>query len=122
MGLRFFKCELNLCGLLIISHLMNVVWLEHTWSISIPLCMGKSTAFYSKHGRKGSFIDCHRKFLPKGHQFLRDIKSFLKVRVKNSTPPHYSLLTCAIMDCLEEQTILKRVITTEIVFDSMFVP
>lgn len=49
--------------------------------------MGKSKAFYLKDGRKGSFFDCHRQFLPKGHSFRKDKKSFLKGRVEHSEPP-----------------------------------
>ncbi|XP_049394089.1 uncharacterized protein LOC125858374 [Solanum stenotomum] len=56
--------------------------------LACPCCMGKSKAFYLKHGRKGSFFDCHRKFLPMGHPFRLDRKSFLRGRVENSTPPH----------------------------------
>nr|GEV27796.1 hypothetical protein [Tanacetum cinerariifolium] len=61
-------------------------WSTHG-RLSSPYCMEKSKAFHLKHGRKTSFFDCHRQFLPKDHPFRRNKDSFTKGRVENNTPP-----------------------------------
>ncbi|XP_028753509.1 uncharacterized protein LOC114713090 [Neltuma alba] len=55
--------------------------------LSCPICMENSKAFQLKHGRKTSFFDCHRQFLPGDHQFRRNKTSFYKNRVEKSMPP-----------------------------------
>ncbi|XP_028790871.1 uncharacterized protein LOC114746759 [Neltuma alba] len=55
--------------------------------LSCPICMENSKAFQLKHGRKSSFFDCHRQFLPNDHQFRRNKTSFYKNRIENSMPP-----------------------------------
>lgn len=49
--------------------------------------MEKSKAFHLKHGRKTSFFDCHRQFLPMNHSFRRNKDSFTKGQVENDAPP-----------------------------------
>nr|GEY34772.1 hypothetical protein [Tanacetum cinerariifolium] len=61
-------------------------WSTHG-RLSCPYCMEKSKAFHLKHGRKTSFFDCHRQFLPKDRPFRRNKDSFTKGRVENDTPP-----------------------------------
>lgn len=50
------------------------------WSTSgkmaCPCCMEQTKAFPLPNGRKQSWFDCHRKFLPNNHPFRRDKKSF----------------------------------------------
>ncbi|XP_039118067.1 uncharacterized protein LOC120253954 isoform X2 [Dioscorea cayenensis subsp. rotundata] len=53
-----------------------------------PICMESSNAFHLQHGRKASYFDCHRKFLPQNHSYRKDKKSFIRGRVeKNGAPP-----------------------------------
>lgn len=55
--------------------------------LSCPYCMKLSKAFYLKEGRKPTFFDCHRQFLPFDHSFRKDKKSFYRGKVEKSTPP-----------------------------------
>ncbi|XP_039145548.1 uncharacterized protein LOC120282765 [Dioscorea cayenensis subsp. rotundata] len=56
--------------------------------LGCPICMESSNAFHLQHGRKASYFDCHRKFLPQNHSYRKDKKSFIRGRVeKNGTPP-----------------------------------
>jgi hypothetical protein len=77
------KCQLNL-------------WAAYLWSIhdylaygkftswcaqsrvNCPLCIDESDAFKLQHGRKVSFFDCHRRFLPLSYEFRGDKESFQK--------------------------------------------
>ncbi|XP_012838845.1 PREDICTED: uncharacterized protein LOC105959319 [Erythranthe guttata] len=61
-------------------------WSTHGVS-SCPLCMGRSKAFFLKEGKKPSYFDCHRQFLPMNHPFRKDKKSFRKGSVEKSTAP-----------------------------------
>nr|GFB45563.1 hypothetical protein [Tanacetum cinerariifolium] len=61
-------------------------WSTHG-KLSCPYCMEKSKAFTLKHGRKTSFFDCHRQFLPRGHSFRRNKDGFIKGRVERDEPP-----------------------------------
>lgn len=49
--------------------------------------MKKSKAFTLKHGRKTSFFDCHRQFLPLDHSFRKNKDAFIKGRVEKDAPP-----------------------------------
>jgi hypothetical protein len=49
--------------------------------------MDDSDAFRLQHGRKVSFFDCHRIFLPLSHEFMDDKQSFLKDKVVRKGPP-----------------------------------
>jgi hypothetical protein len=40
--------------------------------------MDEFVAFSLEHGRKVSFFDCHRRFLPLSHEFRGDKESFKK--------------------------------------------
>lgn len=55
--------------------------------LGCPICMNDSKAFYLKHSKKVSYFDCHRRFLPKGHKYRKDKKSFFKDRVEKDPPP-----------------------------------
>ena len=55
--------------------------------LSCPYCMENNNAFYLKDGKKVSFFDCHRQFLPMNHSFRKDRKSFRKGKVERSIPP-----------------------------------
>lgn len=55
--------------------------------LACPYCMKNSKAFTLKHGRKTSFFDCHRMFLPWDHPFRRNRDAFKKNKVEQSPPP-----------------------------------
>jgi hypothetical protein len=90
------KCEFNL-------------WAAYLWSIhdyltygkfvgrcvhgrlNCPVCMDESDAFRLQHGRKVSFFDCQRRFLPLRHEFRGDKESFKKGRNIRKGPPKQKL-------------------------------
>src|SRR5207247_2256088 len=43
--------------------------------------------FWLKHGRKHSFFDCHRQFLPIDHEFRNDTNGFRKGKAVHNGPP-----------------------------------
>ncbi|GLT98389.1 hypothetical protein SLE2022_158960 [Rubroshorea leprosula] len=61
-------------------------WSTHG-KLSCPYCMENTKAFQLQYGRKTSFFDCHRQFLPPKHPFRRDKKNFYLNRVEKSRPP-----------------------------------
>jgi hypothetical protein len=42
------------------------------------VCLDEYDAFMLQHGKKVSFFDCHRRFLPFSHEFRGDKESFKK--------------------------------------------
>jgi hypothetical protein len=61
-------------------------WCVHG-RLNYPICMDGTDAFRLKHGRKVSFFDCHRRFLPSNHEFGNDTRSFLKGKTVRKGPP-----------------------------------
>ena len=61
------------------------------WSTSgkkaCPYCLDNTKAFSLSNGRKVSWFDCHRQFLPEGHHFRRNKNDFIKNRVEPSPSP-----------------------------------
>ncbi|XP_074577237.1 uncharacterized protein LOC141833653 [Curcuma longa] len=55
--------------------------------LGCPICMERSKSFRLKHGRKASYFDCHRQFLPANHKFRRNKDEFTKNRVERTPPP-----------------------------------
>ncbi|XP_038680928.1 uncharacterized protein LOC119981859 [Tripterygium wilfordii] len=55
--------------------------------LACPYCMECSKAFTLKNGRKNSWFDCHRQFLPTTHAFRRNKDEFCKNRLEKSQPP-----------------------------------
>jgi hypothetical protein len=53
--------------------------------------MDESDAFRLQHGRKVSFFDCHRIFLPLSHEFRGDKESFKKGKRVRKGPPKRKL-------------------------------
>jgi hypothetical protein len=53
--------------------------------------MDESDAFRLQHGRKASFFDCHRIFLPSSHEFRGDKESFKKGKHVRKGPPKRKL-------------------------------
>ncbi|XP_070004824.1 uncharacterized protein [Nicotiana sylvestris] len=54
--------------------------------LACPYCMENSKAFALKHGRKQSWFDCHRQFLPPDHEFRRMKNSFKKNNMEYDSP------------------------------------
>jgi hypothetical protein len=52
-------------------------WCVHG-RLNCPVCRDESDAFRLQHGRKVSFFDCHRRFLPLSHGLTSDKESFQK--------------------------------------------
>ncbi|XP_038698945.1 uncharacterized protein LOC119996398 [Tripterygium wilfordii] len=67
--------------------------------LACPCCMERSKAFTLKNGRKNSWFDCHKQFLPMKHPFRRNKDAFFKNRVEKSEPP----------PCLSGEEVLARV-------------
>ncbi|XP_076885659.1 uncharacterized protein LOC143535231 [Bidens hawaiensis] len=57
-------------------------WSTHG-HLACPHCMGDTEAFQLHAGRKTSWFDCHRRFLPRSHPFRRDKNGF---RANKSIP------------------------------------
>lgn len=55
--------------------------------LACPICMEKSKTFYLKNGRKCTWFDCHRQFLPLNHGFRRSHDEFYKDRIEISVLP-----------------------------------
>ena len=55
--------------------------------LACPYCMDRSKAFTLKHGRKNSWFDCHRQFLPIDHVLRRNKDAFYKNRIEKDQPP-----------------------------------
>ncbi|CAA7031818.1 unnamed protein product [Microthlaspi erraticum] len=62
-------------------------WTTHG-RLACPYCLDKTDAFQLKNGRKTSWFDCYRCFLPEDHGDRQNVVSFRKGRVvKDSAPP-----------------------------------
>lgn len=49
--------------------------------------MEDTKSFTLKHGRKNSWFDCHRRFLPPDHEFRRKKYAFKKNKTERDGPP-----------------------------------
>jgi hypothetical protein len=65
-------------------------WCVHG-RLNCPVCMEDSDAFRLEHGRKVSFFDSHRRFLPSNHPFRSDRRSFLKGKTVRKGSPKRKL-------------------------------
>ncbi|XP_020878682.1 uncharacterized protein LOC110227712 isoform X2 [Arabidopsis lyrata subsp. lyrata] len=63
-------------------------WTTHG-RLSCPYCMHQTDAFQLKHGRKTSWFDCHRRFLPVSHPYRKNKKLFTRNKVIRAPPPVY---------------------------------
>jgi len=59
--------------------------------LACPYCMEHTKAFRLEHGKKNSWFDSHRRFLPNTHTFRRNKKAFIKAKAEMGGPP--SMLT-----------------------------
>jgi hypothetical protein len=55
--------------------------------LACPICMNNTKAFTLSKGKKTSWFDCHRQFLPHDHAFRRNKVAFLKNRIERDEPP-----------------------------------
>ncbi|WMV24037.1 hypothetical protein MTR67_017422 [Solanum verrucosum] len=55
--------------------------------LACPYCMEDTKLFTLKHGRKNSWFDCHRQFLPPHHEFRRKKYAFKKNKSERYGPP-----------------------------------
>ena len=68
------------------AYLMLSGW-STSGKLACPYCMEHSQAFTLTNGRKTTWFDNHRKFLPFDHAFRRNKNSFLKNRIEMASPP-----------------------------------
>jgi len=59
--------------------------------LACPYCMEHTKAFRLEHGKKNSWFDSHRRFLPNTHTFRKNKKAYIKAKVEMVGPP--SMLT-----------------------------
>ncbi|XP_010445863.1 PREDICTED: uncharacterized protein LOC104728603 [Camelina sativa] len=65
-------------------------WTTHG-RLAFPYCQDNTDAIQLKHGRKTSWFDCHRRWLPEDHPYRWSTTLFKKNRqVFDSPPPEYS--------------------------------
>ena len=60
-------------------------WSTHG-RLSCPYCMEQSKTSYLPHGRKISFFDCHRRFLPENHPFRKNRINFRRGKTEFDNP------------------------------------
>lgn len=63
-------------------------WTTHG-RLSCPYCLEETKAFWLPNGRKHSWFDCHRQFLPPNHPYRRNIKAFTKRKTIFDEAPHW---------------------------------
>jgi hypothetical protein len=68
-----------------------VGWCVHG-RLNCSVCMDESDAFRLLHGRKISFFDCHRKFIPLSYELRGDKESFKKDSSIRKGPPKQKLI------------------------------
>ena len=55
--------------------------------LACAVFMENTKSFRLHHGRKNTWFDCHRQFLPAEHAFRRNKNSFYKNRIERTLPP-----------------------------------
>ncbi|KAL0293820.1 UNVERIFIED_CONTAM: hypothetical protein Sradi_6918600 [Sesamum radiatum] len=68
------------------AHAMLSGWSTHGW-LACPYCMDMTKSFNLRYGRKASWFDCHRQFLPLDHPYRKQAYKFHKGRIENDQPP-----------------------------------
>ena len=66
---------------------MKASLMQTSGKLACPYCMEHSQEFTFTNGRKTTWFDNHRKFLPFDHAFRRNKNSFLKNRIEMAPPP-----------------------------------
>ena len=61
-------------------------WSTHG-RFACPVCLCDTKAFTLRYGHKACWFDCHRRFLPRGHQFRFQSNAFRKDTVVLDEPP-----------------------------------
>ncbi|XP_048622962.1 uncharacterized protein LOC125592025 [Brassica napus] len=63
-------------------------WMTHG-RLACPYCLDDTKSFWLQHGRKYSWFDCHRMFLPKEHPYRRNVQAFRKGQTVTDDPPRW---------------------------------
>jgi hypothetical protein len=90
------KCRFNLCATCLrsihdyLAYGKFASWCVHG-RLNCPIYIDDTNAFTLQHGKKVSFFDYHRKFLPSNHTFKNDTWSFLKDKTVRKGPPNRKL-------------------------------
>ncbi|XP_010436745.1 PREDICTED: uncharacterized protein LOC104720554 [Camelina sativa] len=61
-------------------------WTTHG-RLACPYCLEETKSFWLPNGRKHSWFDCHRVFLPKDHPYRRNLRAFRKGKSMHDDPP-----------------------------------
>ncbi|XP_013654443.2 uncharacterized protein LOC106359260 [Brassica napus] len=61
-------------------------WMTHG-RLACPYCLDDTKSFWLQHGRKHSWFDCHRMFLPREHPYRRNVQAFRKGQTVTDDPP-----------------------------------
>ena len=61
-------------------------WSTHG-RLACPVCLCDSNAFNLRNGRKACWFDCHRRFLPRDHEFRSQANAFRNNTVVHEEPP-----------------------------------
>ncbi|XP_045833662.1 uncharacterized protein LOC123924740 [Trifolium pratense] len=57
--------------------------------LSCPYCMEQTKGKILTYGKKASFFDCHRRFLPMDHPYRRNKNNFTKNKQEYAPPPQF---------------------------------
>ncbi|XP_048613195.1 uncharacterized protein LOC125587093 [Brassica napus] len=61
-------------------------WMTHS-RLACPYCLDDTKSFWLQHGRKHSWFDSHRMFLPREHPYRRNVQAFRKGKTVTDDPP-----------------------------------
>lgn len=61
-------------------------WMTHG-RLACPYCMDETQSFWLQNGRKHSWFDCHRRFLPQDHPYRRNVQAFRRGKAITDYPP-----------------------------------
>ncbi|CAA7043670.1 unnamed protein product [Microthlaspi erraticum] len=63
-------------------------WMTHG-RLACPCCLDETQSFWLRNGRKHSWFDCHRRFLPEDHAYRKNVRSFTKNKSISDLPPPF---------------------------------
>ncbi|KAL0355743.1 UNVERIFIED_CONTAM: hypothetical protein Sradi_4021200, partial [Sesamum radiatum] len=69
-----------------LAHAMLSGWSTHG-GLACPYCIDMTKSFQLSYGRKASWFDCYRQFLPLDHPYRKQAYMFRKGRIENDQPP-----------------------------------
>ncbi|KAK9112328.1 hypothetical protein Scep_019847 [Stephania cephalantha] len=83
-------------------------WITHS-KMTCLYCMDDTKAFQLHHGRKTSWFDYHRRFLPQNSKLKADKKGFMRAKVVINDEP--SLIRCGEEILMEIESLLLMKVT-----------